>query len=525
MAQLVFGAGLNSPDVGSFLTPYANANYFISGQFQIQILKIDASRVRVRIVSLKQNGAKAEVGSRMNFDAWAFVGKSFLGSRVMVLNDQKALASAVIMSDYIFNFRTGNAEKDQNTRKLYDAILSPKLRLPALQSLNPAGSRAAIEDLFVSDLASADKEVQKEMAAGVPLEERSVIRLFQGTQTGRPEGWSFKLGIDPLNFKKRIDSDFNKRIVFTDSDGQQVRFAVPTVSAKDVFNGGYGLFRDEFDRSASVIMPLDDNGNPTDVQNGISGVGDYVVTIESKQATLRNGKKSSLLNFARRQLSREILDVLKIENTMPGDIYQNFRLYAQIILKQPSFNYIRTLSLAQLQAKMNEYLQTNADYLPGRDAEERAAWVTEHQKDLDKIVFLVHRLTADPKLTTDERIAGFMKMQFNRSMTSMFGIGEGTARTFREMGMGYLISLLPKDKLAELVDVQMRLSSAQTKSIPVPEFGTSDSAKIAQVVQFIDNLLQKGGYDVRLETYGEMSLVSGQVISIESLKNMQPIRH
>jgi hypothetical protein len=523
-AQLGLTTGALTPQIGSVnsvIEPYLTAGFFIKGQFQVQVTKIDAARVRVRLVSIKTEGAAAEGGASLFYDGWSVVGNSLIGKRIFVTNAEKDNVAAVVMSDHIFNFHTSDEASNAETRKLYDDLLSPRLRLPARASLNLLSSTTALQGLFISDLGSVERAARAAIEKNTPLENRGIIRVFNGVQKGRPEGWSLKLGLNPINFKSSQRLDNAKQIDFVDTDQKSVKYAVPTVSSYLGFDALFGWKHDEFKRSSSLIMPINEQGQITDQADGKHGIGDFVLTVQSKNSTLHEDYKDNLLRFAHRQLSPEIVAAIHLDESVPNHIYQNARTFARIIIKQPAFNYISSLTYDQMKMGLEDYLRINADNLPGKSAAERAQWPSEHRADLDKMVYVLHDLTTNPNYSNKTRIQRFMKMQYNGSELSLLGFGDALSRTFHEVGSGYLISLLPKDQLANLVDVNISVdSTAFHGTLYLPEFGQSDSSGISQVVEYINNLIEKGGYDVRLETYGKISAVSGQVISVEAIRKM-----
>jgi hypothetical protein len=536
---LTLSVGMTTPSVGSFVQPYLDGVHFIQNRFQVQISKFDhviedkssgspqmrvVQEVRVRLIGLKQEASTAEAGLKLWFNVWSTIGNSLIGKRVAVTSDSAAIQS-VVLSDYIFNFHTSDEAQNAKTVQLYNDLLSPRLRLPARLTLNPLSSAESLQEFFISDLGAVDQAANEALANNIPFVDRGVTRVFSGNESGHPKQWALKLGVDFINFKASSNLDLNKKIVFLDGSNQEVKFGTPTVSRVQAYDHLWGSKHDEFSRSASLILPLDKNGNPTTQQNGESNLGDYVVTVQSKDSFLQEDYKENLIRFAKRQLAPEIIQVLGLENAIPDLEYQNARLFARITVKQPAFDYLKNLSLEEMRIKMAEYLAINATNMPGRSLEDIKNWAANHQAEIDKIVVKLHDVFTNPTYSSSHRIKTFVGMQFMTSQLGLVGWGDKVSSAFGEIGTGYIIHLLPPDKLADLVHVYMTLDATAFKKTQIlPVFGQSDSSGIAQVVEYINNLYSKGSFDLRLETYGSanpgsgMSFKDGDVINVETLK-------
>ena len=536
---LTLSVGMTTPPVGSFIQPYLDGVHFIQNRFQVQISKFDhviedkssaspqmrmVQEVRVRLIGLKQETSTAEAGLKLWFNVWSTIGNSLIGKRVAVTSDSASIQS-VVLSDYIFNFHTSDEAQNAKTIQLYNDLLSPRLRLPARLTLNPLSSAESLQEFFISDLGSVDQAANEAIANNIPFVERGVTRVFSGNASGHPKQWSLKLGVDFINFKASSNLDLNKKIVFLDGSNQEVKFGTPTVSRVQAYDHLWGSKHDEFSRSASLILPLDKNGDPTTQQNGESNLGDYVVTVQSKDSYLLEDYKENLIRFAKRQLAPEIIQVLGLEDAIPDSEYQNARLFARITVKQPAFDYLKSLSLEEMKIKMAEYLAMNATNLPGRSLEDSKNWAVNHQAEINKIVEKLHDLFTNPAYSPAQRIKTFVSMQYMTTQLGLVGWGDKVSSAFGEIGTGYIIHLLPEDRLSDLVNVYMTLDATafrKTKILPV--YGHSDSSGIAQVVEYINNLYSKGSFDLRLETYGSanpgsgMSFKDGDVINVENLK-------
>ena len=518
-AQLAFSTGFGtSPLSHATFLPYAGVSYFLTGTFEIQILKLDPSRVRVRIVSVKKDGFSGEIGAQLDFNAFALIGNALIGKRVSVLNGERDIHSAVIMSDYIFNFKKPDGSNNQEVRNVYNEILSPKIRVPALSSLDPRSSTSALEELFVSNLAHANAIASREEVQKIPLEERSLIQISEIVETGKPLNWNLKLGIDPLKFGESFSKDTEKTVKIRDTEGGAIAFIAPSVNETSLIDAGYGLLaHDQTMRSSSVILPVSAESSSTDTDSVLKKWGDFVLTIQKKQNSLSKSQREELINFAHRELSPEIMNQTDFDLKFPREGSELVRLYARITMKRPCFDEIAKLSYDDFKSKMNDYLLLHENELPGHNLEQRRRWILDNRKEIGQITSEIYKLTHESTLSSPNKTKEFLNLQFNSSLLSLIDIGQSQSRVFKEIGVGYMISLLPADKLQDLVSVHIRLDATHTSKQEL-EYGIkNDTSSVANVVEVIENDLKNGGYDVRLQTYGDLSVIKGQVISIKDL--------
>lgn len=499
------------PNTG-VLQPFGQAYYLMSGKFQVQVLKQKNNRVRVRLVAHRKNGNKKEVGVNLGFDgislkllrktAQGIVGKSL--GEISFTKEQGTL----FMADYIFDL------SKQEVRDAYNALLSPSRVFKAgVSLLNPNRGSDNLQEKFISDLSGIEALAKAD--ANKKLEDRRVIQVFKGkneyaTTGDARDNSSFQIGPRPFFIRGEKSQTMNE-VTFYDSYNNETIYAAPVKREIEKSSLLWNWYhREEVMRTATVIVPLDGKKQPT-------GQGDYVLSLELKDKTLKAGEQGELLKTLRRSMPKEVVQHLAIEPQLSAKQLKNARVYFQVIFNQEAFHGLRNITRQQLATKLAEYMEQNFENLPSSVAHNILArsqgkpmdraymgvWLGLNEESIQEMLVGMEKVWGG-NIDIRERLERFMELQSNRA--------------FRVVGTGFMASLLPQNRLSDILKVSTRVDAREFSKSIEGSFGQSDTSEIYKVVEYIQNLINDGSFDMRLETFGQKDTIDGQVINFTDVK-------
>lgn len=472
---------------------YGRLQAVMRAVFQVQALRLADKRVRLRLIATRDYGAEAEAGIYLRLVPFApnLVNKIFqgiYGKHVVSYEFDKGVRS-LVMADYIFDLSNPDAYA------AYNHLLSSDVMLTDTRLVNPVVNASKLTNVFVSDLGGVDKIASDDEAK--PLEQRRIIQIFKGNSRGKDERGALNLAITrAFKFSRTTDLSQDNHITFIDSDNEEREFLAPTSMVDKHLKVLFGIRSEEQTRKASIITPLaSHDADPT-------SMGDYVVSYEVKDKHLGVSETQRVLANLHRNIAPNVIDKLNLAPVLTAQAYKNARIFAQVIFNERSFSLLQGLSQGELAAGINKHLRDVRKAETGDADPDVDAWVSDRDHEVEKIAATLAE-SFNPALPVKERIRRFMDLQ--------------RGHFFRSVGTGCLMSMLPQDRLDQFVSVYIRVDAAAFPATIERHYGTTDYAGVVKASEFIENLLNNGAFDLRLETFGTVNAYNGQVISLKAL--------
>lgn len=476
---------------------YGHAGYVMRGSYQIQALRLADNRVRLRLIATRQSGLDGELGLNVRLDVFGvnILDKAFqgvFGTHIGSIGFSNG-SRGVVMADYIFDLSNADA------RDAYDHLLGSDRVMKNFKLVDPLTRREKIQDIFVADLATVDQIASADLSK--PITERRITQIFKGHTTGKFESRSIGgtfFHIVTGRFSRSSSDD--QKITFIDSDNNQQSFLTPVNQRYSKFGLLFGLRDEEFSRKASMVMPLATEQSPP------KAMGEFVVALEIKDKRMGAGETEKVLENLKRNISPVVIDQLNIAPLLTSTSYSNARVYAQVIFNERAMASFQGLTKPQLSEAFEKHLIEVGRRVGEKDPE---GWVSNHHFDIWRLCDQM-ATAFDTRYSVASRIPIFMDLQKDGF--------------FRAVGTGFLMSLLPQDPnvLKTLLSVDMRIDASVFKTSVEPSFGTSEYRGVVKVSEFIQNLLDKGAFDLRLETFGTVKAADGQVISLSKIGQLAP---
>jgi hypothetical protein len=220
---------------------------------------------------------------------------------------------------------------------------------------------------------------------------------------------------------------------------------------------------------------------------------DLGFTFERKDTTFTSHEQTVVHKFILAQAPAEMTKKIDLSEWDNGEKKHASNIFFQLILKSQGFKYLKNFSVAELQEKILIYAKKNKDDLEANDFYNG---VTAH-KFFD-FLLLNRFLEKEILLKIAKSLAEILKNTNNNSeemVKKLVALNE--TGSFDKIGIGFLISLLPKDKIQDLVYLKINLQAKDANPVSA-EAGTLNYPALYKELTEIQSRLSSRSYDLRL---------------------------
>jgi len=472
----------------------------ISGSFLVHLYKVDPDHIRVKLIALHEGDAGASGGLGLAQQikiiamkvANAHIERAWdvdLGSKSKDFD-----LSDLYMIDYVLNLR------DPRVAAAYNNLMQKKALLKSAEMLYPLKEQTVLEKSLVTDFSEFEELYHQDKDK--PEKDRAVNRLFKGSTITSTLKNNLSFDISFLRFDYQTFFARN-RITTFDSDEKQVHYLFDTFSTYKDRNMPFHLM----DRTESINSNLLFTATP-----GFDPVR-FVGLFMNREIRAQSLSQSGLEDIR-----------THLRNTLPARIFQQIPLNTWDLSKNEAVNVffrheiyfppdavkaIPFSDTAGLKRKYQDFLKslpkvnaypmyqgqiTASGSEEGSNTNDYYTTVTErYDQDMDFICSQIS-LAFDPKADVSIRYNSFLKLKNND--------------LFQETGAGFLIYLLPQDRLNELIGYSLTLTGQDHEKISFL-FGAPTEDDLYRSMLYIQNLLNSRTVDLRLLQDGKESGTSG----------------
>ena len=240
-----------------------------------------------------------------------------------------------------------------------------------------------------------------------------------------------------------------------------------------------------------MIAKTNEQGQPI-------GTGEYVVTLELKDKRMGKSETDKARLKLKRMIAPSILKQMGIEPILTSTAYKNARIYSQVVFTETAFQRIQGLSAAQIEVSLTKYLVESEDSF------------ADKEKSIRKASLLLAE-SLKPGKTPEEKIRLFADLQ--------------KEKLFREVGTGFMMSLLPEQELEDLVSVYVRVDATAFGDKPIKvAFGHSDFRNLEKATECADYQQNRQNIDLRLEDVCAAPVADAPAATAPSLVTVAPVR-
>ncbi len=247
----------------------------VSGDFQVHFFRLDASRVRLKLVALRSDdrSLKARLGLR-NFEVFGVSGVDKAFVRLAKLDEWflaqvSSTNSDLFMVDYVINLA------DERAAGAYDGLFSSLREVRTYKIANPVTRREDLAERLTSNVALLEEVALdgRELAKPEPMD-RAINRLFKGANSSYTRASAFRLGVLAVRLKRdeRYRRNFLSRVRIDPQTGREVyeHYIVPTWNLESESNG-LATKRlkgaEEIFRAANALFSATSEGVPLEFKN------------------------------------------------------------------------------------------------------------------------------------------------------------------------------------------------------------------------------------------------------------------
>lgn len=473
----------------------ANAQTFfvLSGEFIIQVFKMDDTHVRLKLITKRGRDSGVNVGVGASF---SFFGIKVLDRQIDKLFERDLAQlgytynpGSQFIIDYIFDL------KDPDAQKAYNQILSSSMKFKDLIVADFLNAKD-LKDKLLSSYEKADELFNADKNRDP--KDRRVQRIFKGFNSykGHTRHLKFSMLITGYNKDKTFTES---KVTFIDKNEKNLEFYYPTFSKYIETHFGKWVFelKDQSFQNNFGLIPRFNLEDST-VKNP-----DIGLTFERKDRYFTNYEQRAVEKFMITQIPAIFAKDIDLSQWSDGTKKTDSRIFFQLVLKAQGFHFLKNIPAADLRKKLLAYIQEKKKIHVLMDDEIETP-ATDSGEDLSKVEKLkdflfINRFIERERL---EKLASSLSRILNNETTNselklkqLIGLNE--FGVFDRIGVGFLISLLPQDKLTELLYLKLEMIGKDLKPIDV-EIGTLNYKVLYKELTQVQSRLSNRGYDLRV---------------------------
>lgn len=481
------------------LNANAGVYYVLSGEFIVQVFKLDETKVRLKIISKRGYDRGASIGSGLSFK---FFGIRIIDRQVDRLFERDLVNMGLAINpgaqfsvDYVFDL------SNKEAGEAYNQILKSTFKFKDLMVINKLDSASELKDKLISTFDKAEKLFEEDKDR--EIKDRRVSRIFKGFNDYKNEVKRLKLALLFTSFIKDNTYSENK-ITFIDKNEKNLDFYYPTYSKYIETKVGKRIFdyKDQTYLNNFGLIPRKRD------ENGKLKSPDYGLSFERKDKYLRTSEQRSIEKFMVNQIPRSIGKMVDNGEWKDAIKKTDTRVYFQLILKSQGFKYLKNVSLETIQKKLIEYTEEKKN-LKVLNSDEDTNW-----EKLQNFLF-VNRFVGREHLTElATKIYNIIKNEENDAEKMLSQLVKlNTSGIFDKIGSGFLISLLPQDELKNLMYFKIEMTAKDVKAVNF-EYGTMNYRALYKELENVQSRISNRSYDLRV-TDKDLEMENSDVDTME----------
>lgn len=477
----------------------------VSGEFQVQVMRLNESKVRLRLVSGSGYATGTSIAASVDLEIFNlrvvdWITKKILGQKIVDFRVERN-SGQIFLVDYIMDLQ------DTEVQKAYNSIVNSPLKIDNWvhdNSWNPASfeSKTMVSDLTaLEQLMSQDKDK--------PTHQQRIIRMFKGKSEYSGQSASNRLGMKGMYYKSE-ESLKTQKIVFFDSKDNQKNALAESYRRKNDLNIFWGFWRSVGEFAVSSVVQTDSEGNFLEKPS-------YVFQQEYKEKTMNTEEISEYLNLASIWTTPQIKKDLKMDDLsvspMLSNSLNNARFFQRFILSEsvlPRFTdldlrlmarhyqtFLQKIRLPKQGAYLKEqYISTGQTYRQEKEwrklqklLENQPKWIQANYRDMTSMLEQLVEVYK-PQTTESERMKILTKL--------------GSNKVYRQTGVGFILYLSEVSQgvlQSHQYRADFKLGSSDGEILNSSS-GQSDKVSFIEAMEFIQNLIERGAYDFRVDNFG-----------------------
>ncbi len=481
--NMITSIGSVMPLAGGTLSAQASMYALVSGEFLVHLFKVDNQRMRVKLIALrnKEGGVNASIGLA---NPLVITGLKLLDNRVSEVLDLNPLSAHsatskkhLLMADYVFDL------KNPQAAKAYESIVNQTYQFKDVSLLNPFNDRKRLEGKLLTNILPAETIFYEDMKNQIPEKSRRIDRIFKGDNESESINTNFRFGLKTFRFTQ--DSTYSQNHIASENrDGKLEKFIFDSFAKVFDTQFLFGLFGSTHTMTMSLLNEADDSFEPTQFIA-------LILSRERKMKTLSVGDQRDIKNHLLRVLGPNRFSQVNWGDFKREEDRTLSRLNSQLVFHTKAYEAAPNLSYAEAYELFRKFLASGPhpktiDYskLPG-DINLKPPYIEkpEYEDDIQTIAATVAS-ALHSGVDKSERLNAFLSI---RDMP-----------LWQEVGAPFLMSLLPQDRLNELVYFEFKWDA---KGVVVPatySFGLEANQELYKSLIYIQNVMNDRSVDLKL---------------------------
>lgn len=486
----------------------ANIYWIASGEFNIQVFKIDETHVRLKLISSRGYGQGSSVDAGLSFK---FFGVRVVDRQIDRLFDRDLVELGYLIApgskfivDYVFDL------KDEKARDAYDQIMKTTLKFKDVVVLNRLIGSEGLKEKLISSYEKADKLFSEDIKRD--SKDRRVSRIFKGFTDYKANSKHLKLGLLVTSFTKDNTYSENK-VTYIDKHENNLEFLYPTFSkfmeTKIGKSSWFFDFKDQvFQNNFGLIPRL----NSEDTKARIPDLG---LTFERRDKFFSSAEQKIVRKFMTTQIPPTISEKLTAPEWLETESKTDSRIYFQLVLKAQGFEYLKNYSREELRERL-------LNYAIEKRKEQNLKNLDSRWSKLSNFLFINRFIKKERLQKLADNLHNIIKNEINdteimtRELVKLNKHG-----IYDKIGVGFLISLLPQEKLAELIYLKLEMTARDIKAIKY-EFGQLNHRALYHQLEQAQSRISGREYDMRL-TEQDHQMENTDVSMENEVKSTAPV--
>lgn len=461
-----------------------SAQYLVRGEFQVSALRLPNNQLRLKLVGLRNK--EKSVGIGIGYDGVLEIVKvSYIDRKLTKALDLNPLEityndgkNNLFMVDYVVDLN------DAEVKKAYAGIMRKMTDLETSKVLDPRKSDDNVKNMLLMDIQPLDQLAISDRSK----DKKRAQRSFKGSLEQEYEQWQSRFGIAMIRLQENRDYSEN-RLVSVNLDEGRSHFLINSYQARTEGNLLFAWSKIRKDVRFNAIFATDEA-----FQN--AQADDLVFSIETKDRKFTKSELATLRKTISRTVTPDLSSLIDWAKWSSADKWDaNTAIRYQVVLHPEAIDAAPQLSEAQITEKYLDYLQNDIDagdmarsYAPrgtvltGYD-DGREAFKVAFGRGVSQIARQL-AITLNKNENSVKRIDALMELR--------------KSRLFKETGIRFLLSLLPKEGLEKLIRFDFAMESTNGNRLSA-SFGDEKESEVYQRMLYIQSILNNDGLDLRLE--------------------------
>lgn len=423
--------------------PIINANagsyWLMRSQFEIHILRMSGSQVRLRMIALRDHRREfpaAKIG--IGFQLYRFgLSQAELSSQyeLSLAEGSRSVENGdIFFMDFIFDL--GN----QEACDAYEAILASKFKWKNVSSLSEPNEKKWLDDAVIGDASMAEAICRQDLE--LDLSKRRVHCVFKGFSNYSREASRIKLGTRLLFFEKNGLTSTND-LMYLDAQGEQLSFFLVNSSASTGAGFLFGLREKSVKHDLGLLFRSTESPR---VQN----FEDFFISVQVQDRLLDDREKKLFKNFLDLNLKSDHMVDMKLNNWFGKSDLENAYLQLKVVMNARTMEDFGRKSLMELEQAYLDYLDKKRDLIFSQEGFGELNFIGFLHPDNEQMIGLLYELFRHLSGSDMEAKVDLIKKLKNN-------------QPFLRHGLGFLWSLASENKGEEgiFLDLEMRANHKQ----------------------------------------------------------------